>query len=153
MRDDYRPGDYWRICDRCGFKVRASQTRKEWTGQIVCLNDFEERHPQDFVRGRKDHQTVPDPRPEGTDNVIGPLMTTTTAAAVAGATSVLVESTVRMASGDRMGIALSSGDIHFCTLLTVASSTQFTLTPALQSAVASGAMVADYTATASVNIG
>jgi hypothetical protein len=68
----YIPGDFWRICDVCGFKYRASQTAKRWDGQIVCREDFETRHPQDFVRGRRDRQSVPDPRPEVADVFIGP---------------------------------------------------------------------------------
>lgn len=68
----YIPGDFWRICEVCGFKYRASQTSKRWDGLIVCREDFEERHPQDFVRGRVDRQNVPNPRPESTDVFIGP---------------------------------------------------------------------------------
>jgi hypothetical protein len=63
----YAPGDYNVICDRCGSKVKASQTRKEWNGLRVCSSHWEARHPQDFVRGRADHQAVPDPRTEATD--------------------------------------------------------------------------------------
>src|SRR6185295_17420903 len=62
MRTTYRPGDFLRDCDRCGFTVYASETRKQWDGLIVCaIGCFEERHPQDFVRGRVDRQNVPDP--------------------------------------------------------------------------------------------
>lgn len=61
----YIRGDFWRICDRCGGKVRQSATAKEWTGLIVCRTGcYEARHPQDFVRGRADRQAVNDPRPE-----------------------------------------------------------------------------------------
>lgn len=60
----YIPGDFWRICDRCGQKVRQSKTRKTWDGLWVCEKDWEERHPQDFVRGKKDKQSVSEPRPE-----------------------------------------------------------------------------------------
>lgn len=67
MADLYRPGDFYRICDVCGFKVRASVTKKRWDGMIVCEADWEPRHPQDFVRGKVDNQRVPDPRPEQTD--------------------------------------------------------------------------------------
>lgn len=67
MTDLYRPGDFYRICDVCGFKVRASETKKRWDGMIVCIPDWEPRHPQDFVRGKVDKQTVKDPRPEPTD--------------------------------------------------------------------------------------
>jgi hypothetical protein len=68
----YIHGDFWRICEVCGFKCRASETSKRWDGLIVCREDFETRHPQDFVRGRKDRQNVPDPRPEPPDVFIGP---------------------------------------------------------------------------------
>ena len=62
---DFRSGEWLRICDRCGFRRYASETRKEWTGLIVCADTcWEERHPQDFVRGVHDRQRVPDPRPE-----------------------------------------------------------------------------------------
>lgn len=67
MADLYTPGDYYIICDECGFKVRASESRKRWDGRRVCHADWEPRHPQDFVRGKADRQRVPDPRPEPTD--------------------------------------------------------------------------------------
>lgn len=67
MADLYRPGEFYRICDRCGRKRYASQTRAEWTGLIVCHEHWEARHPQDFVRGRSDNQSVPDPRPRPAD--------------------------------------------------------------------------------------
>lgn len=69
----YIPGDFWRICDQCGFRYRASQTLKRWDGLIVCRADFETRHPQDFVRGLVDRQMVPNPRPEAADVFVGPL--------------------------------------------------------------------------------
>lgn len=59
----YVPGDFWRICDRTGKKVRASQTRKEWNGLIVRERSWEPRNQQDLVRGRIDPQAVPEPRP------------------------------------------------------------------------------------------
>jgi hypothetical protein len=67
MTDLYRPGDFYRICDVCGFKVRASETKKRWDGMIVCLPDWEPRHPQESVRGKTDKQAVRDARPEAPD--------------------------------------------------------------------------------------
>ena len=64
---DFVLGDYQVICDRCGFKVRASQTRMTWDNLRVCKRDWEPRHPQDFKRGRVDKQNVPNPRPEPTE--------------------------------------------------------------------------------------
>lgn len=63
----YVAGDHWCICDRCGFKVRFSDTRKEWNGLRVCTKDYEARQPQDFVRSVKDRQKVEDARPRDTD--------------------------------------------------------------------------------------
>lgn len=63
----YVAGDHWVICDECGFKVRSSQTRLRWDNRLVCLKDWEPRHPQEFVRGRKDKQRVNNPRPEPAD--------------------------------------------------------------------------------------
>lgn len=58
---------HWVICDRTGFKVPYSDTVKEWNGLRVRKRSYESRHPQDFVKGRKDVQTVPDPRVESED--------------------------------------------------------------------------------------
>jgi hypothetical protein len=68
MAELYQIGGFYRICDRCGFERRNYDTRKEWTGLIVCADEcYETRHPQDSVRGVKDKQKVPSPRPEPTD--------------------------------------------------------------------------------------
>jgi hypothetical protein len=72
-QDRYKHGDFNRICDRSGFKVKASETRREWTGRIVRVEDWEPRHPQDFVRARPDHQSVAFPRPEpASDTFLNP---------------------------------------------------------------------------------
>jgi hypothetical protein len=64
----YIPGDHWIICDLCGFKTRRSRARKTWDGKLVCIPDWEPRHPQDYlVRGKKDGQAVKDARPRPDD--------------------------------------------------------------------------------------
>lgn len=68
----YRSGDFWRIDDRTGFRVRSSETVKQWDSLIVSRGEYEDRHPQDFVRGRRDQQSVPDPRPEPEGRTVGP---------------------------------------------------------------------------------
>lgn len=60
-------GDYNAICDVCGLKFKASNLRKDWRGLMVCSNDFEQRHPQDFLRVRADDPSVPWARPEPED--------------------------------------------------------------------------------------
>lgn len=63
-------GDWNAICDVCGFKYKASQLKKRWDGFMVCPEDWEVRHPQDFVRSKPDDQSVPWTRPEPTDTFI-----------------------------------------------------------------------------------
>lgn len=60
------------ICDRCGFERALSSLKEEWTGLKVCKDCWDPRHPQDFVRGVRDDQSVPNPRPEPNDVFIGP---------------------------------------------------------------------------------
>lgn len=143
----YRPGDFWRVCDACGFYYRASETRKRWDGLIVCDFDYEERHPQDFVRGVKDRQNVPDPRPEPADIAIGSLQTELAASAAAGATSLTVTSTSGMANSDALGVMLDSGNTQRVTLSNVASATAVTVSPGLLGPATSGNRVIDYTQT------
>lgn len=60
-------GSHNAICDRCGFKYKAEQIKKEWNGLRVCKECWEPRHPQEFVRGRKDDSSVDWTRSEGAD--------------------------------------------------------------------------------------
>ncbi len=51
----YKAGDHWVRCQRCATVHRSSKMRKEWNGLIVCPRCYEPRHPQDFVKGRKEN--------------------------------------------------------------------------------------------------
>jgi len=66
----YKPGSWYRVCDRTGMAVRAERTQREWQGLIVRKEVWEARQPQDFVRGVNDIQTVPFPRPRQTNTFI-----------------------------------------------------------------------------------
>lgn len=46
----FRPGENWQACPVCGFDYRASDFRRRWDGLMVCKEDWEPRHPQDFLR-------------------------------------------------------------------------------------------------------
>lgn len=63
----YRSGDWLAICDVCGKKMKASHARHRWDGLIVCDEDFEHRHPQDFLKVKQDKITVPFTRPRPQD--------------------------------------------------------------------------------------
>ena len=73
--NQYKPGDHLAICDRCGFTLWASEMKKTWDGLLVCPEDWEPRHPQDFVRGKDDKQSVTDPNPYPEDVFITALIT------------------------------------------------------------------------------
>lgn len=65
-----RRGDWNAWCQRCGGKFKASQLIKEWDELLVCHTCFEDRHPQDMVRGVPDFQAVPWASPELPDNFV-----------------------------------------------------------------------------------
>ena len=50
----YQPGNHWVVCDVCGFDIRSSDAKERWDGLVVCPEDWEPRHPQDFVRAKED---------------------------------------------------------------------------------------------------
>lgn len=63
----YKKGSWAAICDVCGFEFKSDQLRKNWKGLMVCHNDYEQRHPQEFIRARHEDTSVPWTRPESTD--------------------------------------------------------------------------------------
>lgn len=66
-RNEYKHGDHNVICDYSGFKVKRSETRLTWNGFLVRKDLWEPRHPQDFLKSRKDKQSVSIARPEKAD--------------------------------------------------------------------------------------
>jgi len=68
----YTPGEYYMICDRCGFRRLASEMKKEWNGWWVCFDTcFEKKHPQYTPpKPLGESQKVPIHRPEPPDNFI-----------------------------------------------------------------------------------
>jgi len=152
-RNDYRPGDHNVICDRCGCKFHASQTSKTWDGLIVCSEDFETRHPQDFVRGRKDDQTIPDGRPEAITSLVGPLTTMLSAAMTPSSTSLSVASSVRFEPTDNIGIICDDGSTVARTVTDVPDGTSITISVPLRANAAIGNIVLNYSAVAEADIG
>lgn len=63
MHNYYVSGEWNLCCDVCSKKIKASESRKRWDGFIVCPDDYEMRHSQDFVRARQDKISVPFSRP------------------------------------------------------------------------------------------
>ena len=140
----WRKGDHWLRCDTCGFDYRFSDMKKRWDGYMVCKWDWEPRHPQDYVKGRKDRQAVPVARPEGLD-----LTDTTTlnANAAAGATSLTLADASGVSQYDTIGItldqtntvgSLTNNPIHWTDVATAPVGNDLTITTGIPSAASSG---------------
>lgn len=64
MSKNYFVSGQWNVtCDVCSKKIKSGEAKQRWDGFIVCPDDYEMRHPQDFVRARQDKITVPFSRP------------------------------------------------------------------------------------------
>ena len=59
QKDYHSPWNHNAVCDVCGMKFKGNELRKRWDNLMVCDHDFEERHPQDFVKGIIDRQNPP----------------------------------------------------------------------------------------------
>jgi hypothetical protein len=78
----WEAGNHWVYCDRCSSAVRAKDAKKTWDNLIVCPDDWEPRHSQDFVRGLSDDMRAKEPvRPEPADRFITQICDTRSAIA------------------------------------------------------------------------
>lgn len=84
MKTYFKKGSWNVICDVCGFKYKAEDIRKRWDGLYVCKEDFELRHPQDFVKGIEDKQNVPFSNGPDEDTIFTQICTLQTSTAFAG---------------------------------------------------------------------
>lgn len=145
--DKYQKGGFYRVDDITGARVRARDTREQWDGAITHKEDWSPRHPQEFLRSKRDDQSVPKARPVQSIVSSGPDDTVTTADAAAGATSIEVSSSTGFHSGGRVAIMLDNNDCFLGTITGLSDSTHIEFTPALPFAASSGAVVVDYTVT------
>lgn len=67
--DYYESGGYNAVCYQCGRKRKAGMLMRHWEGYYVCPEHWEERQPQDFVRGVQDVQTPPWTQPSSDEFV------------------------------------------------------------------------------------
>jgi hypothetical protein len=64
------PGTWATICDVCGFRFPSNKLSKRWDGLMTCREDWEARHPQDFIQIRQE-KIAPDwVRPVAPDQFI-----------------------------------------------------------------------------------
>lgn len=109
-----RNGDYLVIDDRTGFRRWRSECVKDWQGLIVHRSVYEPRHPQDFLRARRDDFRIPDARPQRRiedENFQGPRITEFAVDAPAGSLGVAVNSIRGFNDGDYIRLYLDNGDL------------------------------------------
>lgn len=72
------PGNYfksgeWNVyCMVCNRKIKSGQMLKRWDGLLVCPEDYENRHPMDFLRARQERISVPFTSDTSFDQFDGP---------------------------------------------------------------------------------
>ena len=68
----YASGKYsLAICDRCGFRYRYKELRKEWNNLFVCRECYEPKAPQIApVPHVADPEAIRDPRPQLPPSVV-----------------------------------------------------------------------------------
>jgi hypothetical protein len=137
----YRPGDSYLIDDETGLKIRRSDAVKRWDGAIVHRNVTNPRHPQDFVRAKRDKQLADMVRPRTPDVFGGPLTTTLAAAADVLSTTLVLSSTVGMQEGDRIQVMLETGDVFDVIIYSILGLQNITIAPPLIRAAQYGARV------------
>lgn len=138
----FRAGSFYRTDDRTGFPTRAERTRKEWDGLWVDQARYEERQPQDFVRGVRDQQSVPEPRPLAPNAFVGPISTTLTAKVAAGVAVIPCVPAPGMAQSDPVAVVQADGS-WFRSALQTLGTTSITLAAPLPFGALAGALIYD----------
>jgi len=133
--DFFKIGDWNALCDRCGFKYKRSDLQYTWDNLLVCDKCWEPRHPQDFVRGRKDLQRVPDAR---VDTQTMQNTTTLSSGASKHNVTLALTSVSGMYSGTSLGIALDSGTVQWTFITANPSGSNVTINDPLWDDAASG---------------
>lgn len=83
MKNYYKPGCWNVICQVCGVQFKSDEIKKRWDGALVCKDDWEPRHPMDFLRATPERGTVPFSNPEPTDTFVTVNYITSTVAGTA----------------------------------------------------------------------
>jgi len=62
----YKRGDYLVETDGLGIIAHRSECEIQYDGKLKLKSNVDPRHPQEFLRMKKDKQSVPIPRPIST---------------------------------------------------------------------------------------
>lgn len=107
----FKLGDHNAICYVCGFERKSSEMLLRWDGVYVCQDDWEPRHPQDFVRGVPEEQAPDWTQPEPPDQFAG-AAPTPTANIVVGTPDIFVNGVLQTV-GVNYTITLPQGVVTF----------------------------------------
>jgi len=66
-RNYYQAGEWNIRCMICDRKIKSGSIMKRWDGLLVCPDDYENRHPMDFLRARQERINVPFAYPSSFD--------------------------------------------------------------------------------------
>lgn len=69
-RNWFSSGEWNVWCMVCNRKIKSGESLKRWDGLIVCKDDYENRHPLDFLRARQERITVPFSAPTSFDQFV-----------------------------------------------------------------------------------
>lgn len=58
-RNYFKAGEWNIRCMICDRKIKSGSIMKRWDGLLVCPDDYENRHPMDFLRARQERISVP----------------------------------------------------------------------------------------------
>jgi hypothetical protein len=58
-RNWFKDGEWNVYCMVCNRKIKSGQMMKRWDGLLVCPDDYDNRHPMDFLRARQERISVP----------------------------------------------------------------------------------------------
>lgn len=72
-RNSFKSGEWNVICMVCNRKIKSGDALKRWDGLIVCADDYENRHPMDFLRTRQERISVPFTSDTSYDSFNGPI--------------------------------------------------------------------------------
>lgn len=72
MRNWFKSGEWNVWCMVCNRKIKSGTALKRWDGLIVCPDDYENRHPMDFLRTRNEKISVPFASPTSFTQFDGP---------------------------------------------------------------------------------
>ena len=82
-------------CDRTGFKLKATDCKKEWNGFFVWKEVYEDRQPLDFLKGFPDRQQPAVSRPGTGEDFITSVQSSSAVTANDAPPQVIFQNTVK----------------------------------------------------------